>query len=196
MPKLPTELPCPVCETGELIFRSTELDVPYFGKTTQTTLLCGSCGYKHNDFILSELKEPMRFELLVESEEDLSIKVVRSASGTISIPELGAKVEPGVASEGYITNIEGVLRRFQDATTLAIRFARETDEEEIAEARGEEVLERLERMIQGKEPVTLIIEDPFGNSAIISEKAIKRVLSEEEVSELKTGMNIVDIIKE
>jgi len=38
----------------------------------------------------------------------------------------------------------------------------------------------------------VVIDDPFGNSAIISEKARKRALTEQEVKELKTGMFILE----
>ena len=41
--------------------------------------------------------------------------------------------------------------------------------------------------------MTLIIEDPFGNSTIISDEAFMEKMSEEEASKLKTGLTIIDI---
>ncbi|MBP3800305.1 MAG: hypothetical protein ILA19_04935, partial [Bacilli bacterium] len=40
------------------------------------------------------------------SKETLSVRVVRSQSATVTIPEIGVKVEPGPKSEGYVTNVE------------------------------------------------------------------------------------------
>ena len=194
MPEISVDFPCPGCKEASLIYRSTELEIPFFGKATQTTLICGSCGYKHNDIILSELKEPTQYSVPIESEDDMSVKVVRSASATVSVPELGLKVEPGVASEGYITNVEGVLVRFRDAVGQAIRFAVGTEDEEASRIQGEEILKRIESTINGNEHVTLILNDPFGNSAILSERASKIELTEEEANELHTGYNIVDLL--
>ena len=196
MSEISTDIPCPVCEAKALIIRSIDLDIPYFGKTCQTTLFCKKCGYRHNDFMISELKEPMRFEVCVESREDLNIKVVRSASATVTVPELGMKVEPGVVSEGYISNVEGVLRRFGDAVEQAMRFSKGTDEEPASAEKGKEVLEGIDSVIAGKEGITIVIEDPFGNSAILSPKAKKRPLTEEELKGLKTGMVIADVVRD
>ena len=200
--ELSTEIPCSVCDWKFLKYRSSELDIPYFGKATQTTILCERCGYKHNDILLNELKEPTRYSILIDGVDDLSIKVVRSASATVSVPELGLLVEPGVASEGYISNVEGVLMRFRDAVEQAIRFAlngedlesaMEENEEKAAQEKGKEILERIDEVIAGGRSVNMILEDPFGNSAIISEKARKEEMSEEEIRGLKTGFNIFEV---
>jgi len=39
----------------------------------------------------------------------------------------------------------------------------------------------------------VIIEDPLGNSAIDSEKAVRSALTEEDLAGLKTGMVLLDI---
>ena len=204
MAELSTAVPCPVCDWNFLKYRSLELDVPYFGKATQTTLFCEKCGYKHNDILLSQLKEPTRYSMTIDDEKDLSVKVVRSASATVSVPELGLLVEPGVASEGYISNVEGVLRRFRDAVEQAIRFAQdgedtesttERKEREAAQVKGKEILAWIDEVIAGDRTVTMIIDDPFGNSAIISEKAGKEGMSEDEARNLKTGFNVFEVAR-
>ncbi len=195
MSEMKTDIPCPVCGKKAVVIRDVILNIPYFGKTRETTLQCRECGYRHTDFMIEELREPMRFELLIEGTEDLNIRVVRSASGTISVPELGMKVEPGVASEGFISNIEGVLMRFRDAVEQAIHFSEGTAEEKASAERGGEILQSIDRVREGKEKVTVVIEDPFGNSAILSPKAKKRPLTDEEAKGLRTGMNIVDVVR-
>ena len=53
----------------------------------------------------------------------------------------------------------------------------------------------LEEVTEGKKKITVIIEDPLGNSAIISKKATMTKLSKEEAEELNTGMIVFDIDK-
>jgi zinc finger protein len=53
--------------------------------------------------------------------------------------------------------------------------------------------ETLGLMRDGKAPpVTLILEDPFGNSRILAEGAVVEELSEEEAGQLKVGMLVYD----
>lgn len=114
-------------------------------------------------------KEPMRYELSVENSEDLDARVIRSTSGTIRIPEMGIVVEPGTISDSYVTNIEGVLQRVQNVLMTASRWVQE-DEEKFA--RSQELLCMLNEVIEGKRTITVVIEDPLGNSAIISKKKL------------------------
>jgi zinc finger protein len=47
--------------------------------------------------------------------------------------------------------------------------------------------------LRGQYNLTIIIEDPLGNSAIDSQNAIRSALTEEELAGLKTGMILLDI---
>ena len=53
----------------------------------------------------------------------------------------------------------------------------------------------LEDVIEGKRKITVIVEDPLGNSAIISKKVKATRLSEEEAETLNTGMVVFDVNK-
>jgi zinc finger protein len=89
--------------------------------------------------------------------------------GTIKIPELGVEITPGPACEGFVSNIEGVLDRIERVVEAALRWS-EGEEKENARA----LLSRIAQARKGALPFTLILEDPSGNSAIISEKAQKK----------------------
>ena len=188
-----TGLPCPVCDHRDLTLRWVELEIPYFGTVTQTTLLCKACSYKHNDILLGELKDPLRITFPVTGEQDMSVKVVRSASATVSVPELGLMVEPGITSEGYISNVEGVLQRFRGAVEQAIRFAAGTEEETTARENGLSILGGIDEVISGTRTVTLVIEDPYGNSAIISPRAVTEPIPAEEAERLKQGFPVFEM---
>ena len=180
-------IPCPVCGREIKILTAT-YDTPYFGKILITTINC-ECGFKHADSFIAEIKDPLRVVVEI-NENTLFSKVIRSTSGTVRIPELGLSLEPGPASQAFITNIEGILMRFEDIVEVAKRWNRD-DSEKVE--RCEYILSKLRAAREGKETLTLIIEDQFGNSTIISDEALMEKMSEEEASKLKTGLTIIDI---
>ena len=81
-------------------------------------------------------------------------------------------IEPGPASSGYITNVEGVLNRIKHQ----IEQAKESEEDNEAKKKAKNMLKKLNRVMWGQEKLKIIIEDPSGNSAIISDKAVKSKL--------------------
>ncbi len=187
---LTTNANCPVC--GAVIdFTWESADIPHFGEAMIIAGLC-DCGYRHSDTILLAQKEPVRFSMAVSSIEDLNARVIRSSSGTLRIPELGVDIEPGFASECYISNVEGILDRVESVVSFATRSAREANSLE-ATGKGEDILEKIGLARQGLFPLTLILEDPLGNSAIDCERALRQPLSAEQAAALKTGMIIVDV---
>lgn len=183
-----TRTSCPLCHE-DLVIKWQGDDIPYFGEVMHITALC-KCSFRFADTLILSQKEPMRYVLKVEGPEDLNSRVVRSTSGTIHIPELGIDVEPGSISDSYITNIEGVLDRIYNVVITATKWS--VDDEE-KHSRGLEVQKALEEAIEGKRTLTVIIEDPFGNSAIISDKAESCALSPEDSANLKTGMIVFDM---
>jgi zinc finger protein len=108
------------------------------------------------------------------------------------VPELGVDVEPGPASESYISNVEGVLARISGIVAFATRTACEAGDAERT-SKGEEILENIRLALRGQFHLTFVIEDPLGNSAIVSEKAERSSLTDEEIASLKTGMIILDV---
>ena len=172
---------CPLCRRGDLRLSHAEEDLPGYGRVLLLTYKCEACGYKANDLIPLESRQPASYKAKIESVEDLKVKVVRASSGFIEIPELGVEIKPGPASEGYITNVEGLLVRIEEAaSTLKVE----------GEAKGnlKAFLERLERAMRGDEAFTVIVKDPFGSSALLSEapgKVEKQLLSREEAERLR-----------
>mgnify|MGYP002406495522 CR=1 FL=1 len=174
---------CPVCQSkGSVEFESKTEEIPYFGEIMESTIYCFECGYKHSDVICLEQKDPVRYSLWI-NKDNINARVVRSQTATVSIPELGLKVEPGPKSQGYVSNIEGVITRFEDAVKTALNFV----EDEKSKNNALKILESLGNVKNGKMEVEIIIEDPFGHSTIIHDDAFKRELTQEEIKDLKTG---------
>jgi len=165
--------PCPSCQTAIEYLYQTE-DIPYFSGVLIISACCEECGYRFADTQILTQREPARWELDVSSVDDLVIRVVRSTSGSICIPELGVQIDPGPACEGFITNVEGVISRIEKVVEGALLWA-EPEERVNAEA----LKDKMAAVRAGEFPITLILEDRNGNSLIVSEKARKMACSEE-----------------
>lgn len=160
---------CPYCEREIQYLYQTE-NIPYFSDILIVSGRC-ECGYRHADTMILGEAEPARWEIQVESPEDLAVRVVRSASGTIRIPELGVEIDPGPACEGFVSNVEGVLTRIDDVVAGVLTWAEGEERENALLLR-----ERIELARAGSLPFSLSIEDPTGNSAIVSARARKTAL--------------------
>ena len=184
------EQPCPICFSDEgLTMIAHTSEIPYFCEHTQLTILCPSCGWKHTDFIPAEGKKPGAFSLEIEGIEMLSVRIIRSSSCTIKIEELGLEVEPGGATTGYVSNIEGVLNRFQGAVEMMYRQAKTSNEKETI-GKCEALLEKINLVKDGNLMVEITLLDPMGHSQILHENAVSRELTERELEELEVGPNI------
>jgi zinc finger protein len=159
---------CPSCGCQLDLFTHV-YDIPYFGKVFQSTFSC-SCGYKFIDIYPFEEKEPSRYSVTV-TEAELSSRVIKSSTCIIILPELGIRVDPGPVSEGIITNVEGILRRAEHVVKTAIHWGNEDQKRE-----GKRILRKIIKIFEGKETVTLILEDHRGFSCIVSEKAQREPL--------------------
>ena len=179
---------CPACgaeNKAKSIMR--EIEIPHFGNVLETTIQCDDCGFKHSDIIALEQNDPAKYILPI-NKDTLSTRVVRAQSATVSIPEVGVKVEPGPKSEGYVTNVEGIITRFKDATHKALNLFCEEESQRNAKI----TLEKIEGLIAGNSEATLIIEDPFGQSNIVHDNVEILPIPEDELKELKTGFTFIE----
>ncbi len=168
---------CPYCGK-KMEYRELFFDLPYVGKAVIFSYYCPNCGYHSSDVALLEIKSGKRYTFKVKSDKDLYTKVVRSQSGKVTIPEVGLEMIPGNKAEMFITNIEGVISRFKKALDIARKWnLQEGDIEKVKKI--DEIKEYLDKVLEGKEEMTLIVEDPFGNSAILSDKAKIEEVKEE-----------------
>lgn len=176
---------CPVCH-NPLEMRWNQDNIPYFGDVIEISSVC-SCGFKYADTLILSQREPLRHIKRVSCEGDMCIRVIRSSSGTIHIPEWGIDIEPGPASEAYISNIEGVLERIESVVRMAQKWAETPEECERAGC----LLDKIAESRDGKSEFTMVLEDPMGNSAIIGEDVVVSQLTPEEAEALHTGMIVI-----
>ena len=159
--------PCPACGNKTLTLTEDLQEVPYFGKCYIFSMYCSSCKYNISDVESEEEKEPARYTIEIDSEKDMNIRVVKSSTGNVKIPQLRMSMEAGPNSIGFISNIEGVLEKFKDI----IEGQRDTTEDDSVKKTAKNLLKKIWKIKMGDIKIKIIIEDPFGNSAIISEKA-------------------------
>ena len=192
------DLPCPICASSGNVNMIAHVDeIPYFGEHTQVTILCHDCGWRQTDFIPAEGKKAGGWSLVIDDEEKLRARVVRSSSCTVCIPELDLQVNPGSSATGYVSNVEGVLNRFQEIIDMVERDL----SQQFLQAEGEQRQALMDQMASlqtmtltlanlggpDAEAVTLVLLDPHGHSMILHPDASERELTVEELGELPVG---------
>ena len=174
MTKQPEELtgqPCPICMKKTLTLTEAEREVPYFGKVLIFSMTCSNCKYHKADLECMERHEPSKYTFEINKEDDIKVRVIRSSQATIKIPHI-TTVTPGPASNGYITNIEGIFNRVK----TQVESLRDSSDDPADRKKAKNMLKKITKIMWGQQPQKIIIEDPSGNSAIISDKAEKTKL--------------------
>ncbi len=174
-----TIMECPVCRKPTFKIEDYLYDMPLVGKVILTSGKCSSCGYRFTDVRLAEAQGPRKILFRVEKPDDVNVLVVKASTAAVVIPELELKMLPGPAATGFITTIEGLLERFLEALEAACS----------APDANREACEKARRLIEdakeGRLKYTVVIYDPEGVSAVLSEKARIEKLSEEELRKLE-----------
>jgi zinc finger protein len=151
---------CPICSQKTLTLTDAERDIPFFGAVAIFSMSCSSCGYHKAE------REPSKYTLEVNSEEDMNIRVIKSSFATLKIAHVGS-IESGESASGYVTNVEGILNRIKKQ----VEFLRDSSDEKSDVKKAKNMLKKITKIMWGQEKAKITLEDPTGNSAIISEKA-------------------------
>ncbi|MBI2580955.1 ZPR1 zinc finger domain-containing protein [Candidatus Woesearchaeota archaeon] len=163
---------CPVCSQKSLALTEREQEIPYFGKVFLFSMTCNGCKFHKADVECAETRESVRYSVEVSGSDDMGIRIVKSGQATVKVPYV-ANIEPGEASNGYVTNVEGLLQRIKKQ----IEVIRDTEEDQDAVQKAKSLIKKINRCVWGEEKLKIIIEDPSGNSAIISDKAAVQKLA-------------------
>ncbi len=159
---------CPICRQKTLTLMEEDTEVPYFGKLYVFSMTCSNCKYHKADVEAAEEHEPAKYTIEINSEDDMNIRIVKSSEATIKIPHV-ITITPGPSSIGFISNVQGLLERVKKV----IETARDGEDDPTAKKKAKKLLKKLQKVIWGQEKLKITIEDPTGNSAIISDKAKK-----------------------
>jgi zinc finger protein len=127
---------------------------------------CTTCHYHKADVESDEDNGPVKYTLEVSSEDDLKIRIIKASTATVKIPHVGS-IEPGEAASGYVTNVEGIINRLKKQ----VEILKEEAEDKSEQKKAKNILKKLTKALWGQEKIKIILDDPKGNSAIVSEKA-------------------------
>jgi len=152
----------------KLTLREEEIDIQHFGLTFIFSMTCEGCGYKKTDLEAAEQKEPCTYTIEVSDEKDLNARLIKSGEATIKIPHI-MTIDSGPESEGYVTNVEGLLTRVKKV----IESSCEAEEDDTLKNKLKNMIKKLNKVLACHESIKIIIQDPSGNSAILSDKAVK-----------------------
>ena len=172
-PHIMKKQPCPMCLKSTLTLTEAEKEVPYFGKVFLFSMDCENpeCNYHKADIESANKGEPTKWSYDITKEEDMRIRVVKSSEATVRLPRI-MNIEPGPASNGYVTNIEGILNRAK----VMLEKVRDDSEDSDDRKKAKNMIKKLQDVMWGHDTLKITIEDPSGNSAIISDKAVKEKL--------------------
>jgi len=180
-----TKSHCPSCDSDSMLLTQSQYEVEHFGPVLLSVANCQNCGYKHTDVTTLTAQEPVCLSAKITSVDDLDMRVIKSGTATVNIPEFDATITPGPYSEGYISNVEGILSRVEDALMFMLSSAKGP-----SLRKGKRMLKRMRMTKERKPNFTLVIKDPLGNSALVSStvgKVKKRKLTTLELTKVKFG---------
>ena len=163
---------CPFCKKKTLTLIETSYNIPHFGRCFLMSLTCSNCQYHSSDVESEEVKDPCKLTFEIEDKKDLNVRVIKSSQATVKIPQLRCTLEPGPNSIGFLSNIEGLLAKFKKI----IETQRDCAEDSSIKKKAKNLLKKIWKVECGDQKLKIIIEDPSGNSAIISDKAVSKKL--------------------
>ena len=130
--------------------------------------VCDVCGSKTNEVKSGSGIEPegVKIEVTITGKDDFSRDLLKSDTCHMSIPELDLEVGPATLG-GRFTTIEGIISAVKDQLNSETAITGDSADPQIAN-RMENFIKQLDEILQGNKTVTLILEDPAGNSYVQS----------------------------
>lgn len=178
---------CPDCNAP--CFTNMKLtSIPHFKDVIIMATNCDACGSRTNEIKPGAGIEPKgaRITLKIKNDEDLKKDVVRSDTCNIIIPEL--KLTLNSSGSGRYTTIEGLgLNIINDLQGTNPFLDGDSSREEIRE-KLKSLKEKLSNMIN----LTIILDDPCGNSFVKDADQIEHYDRTWEQNE-ELGLNDIDV---
>ncbi|KHJ79939.1 ZPR1 zinc finger domain protein, partial [Oesophagostomum dentatum] len=159
---------CPNCGAhAEVLMKPT--DIPYFQTVIIMAMTCDNCGHK-----TSEVKSggPIkdhgcRLSITIKEDADLARDVLKSDTCSMRIPELDLEVGPGALCSRF-TTVEGLLTATKDQLSDQSSFFMGDSATNKDRSQIQNFLEQFDDILSLKKVVTLVLDDPAGNSYIQS----------------------------
>uniref|UniRef100_U5EUY5 Putative c4-type zn-finger protein n=1 Tax=Corethrella appendiculata TaxID=1370023 RepID=U5EUY5_9DIPT len=162
------KIPCPDCQADcETNMKVTK--IPHFKEVVIMATICDNCGNRTNEVKPGGGIEDkgVKIEVKIKGKADFSRDVLKSDACDLLIRELDVEVGAG-ALGGRFTTIEGILAAMKDqlVESSATVFGDSTDSE--SKLKMDKFLLELDRVLAGERSVTMVLDDPTGNSYVQS----------------------------
>lgn len=174
---------CPECRAP--CFTNMKLvEIPHFKEVILMATNCEACGHKTNEIKGSGGFEEKGVEIKhkIKSEADLKLEAVKSDSCVIKVPEL--ELEVICATAGKYTTVEGICQDTIERLEKSYPYMFGDSAEENVKKRLDEIYARLRSPIG----LTIVLNDPTGNSYIENADEIKNYERSYEQNE-ELGLN-------
>ncbi|KAG0231429.1 nucleolar zinc-finger protein [Actinomortierella wolfii] len=144
--------------------------IPHYREVIVMAFECPHCGYRSN-----ELQQAAAvavggsiYTCKVSTKADLNRQLVKSDSAVVKFPDIDFEIP---AQRGHLTTIEGLLQTVIDDLSSDQPVRKHMDEALYNQI--EAVIQKLQDLIDLKQPFTVVLDDPAGNSYIESLEAPK-----------------------
>ncbi|KAF7726143.1 hypothetical protein EC973_009035 [Apophysomyces ossiformis] len=139
--------------------------IPHFKEIILMAFECPHCGFRNNELqsagVFNEKGHTVTCQVL--GKQDLDRQLVKSDFASVKFEELDMEI-PANNRRGLLTTVEGLLGNAVDDLSQGQPVRKYADEELYNKI--EAIVAKLEAYKEGKEPFTMTIDDPSGNSYI------------------------------
>ncbi|KAI3420385.1 hypothetical protein GPALN_003686 [Globodera pallida] len=149
--------------------RMKSTDIPYFQTVIIMSSDCDHCGFKSNEVKSGGATQEngCKLTLRIEENVDLVRDLLKSDTCQIIIPDLEIEMGQGVLPSRF-TTVEGLISAVKEQLERQAPFFLGDSATEGQRKKFRKLLDKLSGVIQLKERLTLILDDPAGNSYIQS----------------------------
>ena len=152
----------------KISFLTQYIEIPHFKEVVIMATVCESCGHRTNEVKSGGGIEPMgvKIEVIVAGKEDFNRDLLKSETCHMQIPELELEIGPA-ALGGRFTTAEGILVAIKEQLSSSTAFSGDSSDPETVK-RMKVFISHLNEVFEEKRRITLILDDPAGNSYIQS----------------------------
>ncbi|KAB7504408.1 Zinc finger protein ZPR1 [Armadillidium nasatum] len=141
-------------------------EIPHFKEVVIMASECDSCGHKTNEVKSGSGIEAKgkKHTLRIEAIEDIARDVLKSETCSVTVPEFELYVGSGLFV-GKFTTVEGLLVDIRDDMLKNPFLLGDTTTPDKRQ-KMEELIAKINEVIDGKLHVDLVLDDPAGNSFV------------------------------
>ncbi|XP_077985430.1 zinc finger protein ZPR1-like isoform X2 [Glandiceps talaboti] len=139
--------------------------IPHFKEVIIMSTTCDKCGHNSSEVKSGSGIEDKGKKMILKMTDisDLNRDILKSETCEFEIPELELKMEMGTLG-GKFTTLEGLLTDIKNQLKTAHPFLLGDSSEAKSRLEFDKVLNELDKVISGHHLVTVILNDPAGNS--------------------------------